>query len=86
MWDSPKPKMTTSATLDLGKNCPHTFHVLTVFIYSCLWLYMMKMGLHTIFALLIFFFLGGNKLNLIVVFEFFSPLFLLIFILYVVFN
>ena len=24
MWDSPKPKMTTSATLGLGKNCPHT--------------------------------------------------------------
>ena len=23
MWDSPKPKMTTSATLGLGKNCPH---------------------------------------------------------------
>ena len=23
MWDSSKPKMTTSATLGLGKNCPH---------------------------------------------------------------
>ena len=25
MWDSPKPKMTTSATLGLGKNCPHNW-------------------------------------------------------------
>ena len=24
IWDSLKPKMTTSATLGLGKNCPHS--------------------------------------------------------------
>ena len=31
MWDSPKPKMTTSATLGLGKNCLHTY------IYVCMY-------------------------------------------------
>ena len=33
MWDSPKPKMTTSATLGLGKNCPHTY--ICMYVCNC---------------------------------------------------
>ena len=33
MWDSLKPKMTTSATLGLGKNCPHNKRTKLVVLY-----------------------------------------------------
>ena len=38
MWDSSKPKMTTSATLGLGKNCPHTYKINELYKIKMLWM------------------------------------------------
>ena len=35
MWDSPKPKMTTSATLGLSKNCLHTYIYVCMYVCNC---------------------------------------------------